>query len=80
MNKLSIEDLDVNQAASLLAADPIACCRKLNPFTSEPRIMFWNWPLDGRRPPGRITGFFINIATGRPADKPALAGSINGMS
>ena len=44
-----IEDLDLNQAASLLAADPVACCRKLNPFTSEPRIIFWNWPRDGRR-------------------------------
>ena len=44
-----IEDLDVNQAASLLAADPVACCRKMNPFTSEPRIVFWNWPRDGRR-------------------------------
>jgi len=44
-----IEDFDFNQAASLLAADPIACCRKMNPFTSEPRIIFWNWPQDGRR-------------------------------
>ncbi len=44
-----IEDLDLNQTASLLAEDPVACCLKLNPFTSEPRIIFWNWPQDGRR-------------------------------
>jgi starch synthase (maltosyl-transferring) len=44
-----IDDLDVNQTASLLAADPVACCRKMNPFTHEPRIVFWNWPQDGRR-------------------------------
>jgi len=44
-----IEDLDLNQAASHLAADPVDCCRKMNPFTSEPRVVFWNWPRDGRR-------------------------------
>ncbi len=44
-----IDDLDVDQAASLLADDPVACCRKMNPFTGEPRIVLWNWPRDGRR-------------------------------
>jgi predicted glycogen debranching enzyme len=44
-----IDNLDLNQATSLLAADPAACCRKMNPFTSEPRIVFWNWPQDGQR-------------------------------
>jgi predicted glycogen debranching enzyme len=44
-----IEDLDLNRTASLLAEDPAACCRRLNPLTSESRIIFWNWPQDGRR-------------------------------
>lgn len=44
-----IEDLDMDQAVSLLAADPVACCRRFGPFTSEPRVVFWNWPRDGMR-------------------------------
>lgn len=46
---VDIGDLDLDGTASLLAADPAACCGKLNPFTREPRVVFWNWPEDKHR-------------------------------
>ncbi|MGD9082909.1 MAG: glycogen debranching enzyme N-terminal domain-containing protein, partial [Desulfobacterales bacterium] len=38
-----------DKAASKLAENPIEYCRSLNPFSSEPRVITWQWPRDKNR-------------------------------
>ncbi len=42
-------DFDPDQAAGHLAEDPVEYCRSLNPFSSESRVIAWQWPCDQRR-------------------------------
>ncbi len=51
--------IDIDKAARLLASDPVACCKMLNPSGSEsPRVVTWQWPNDSKRhvivPPGHF--------------------------
>lgn len=49
-------EFDPGEAARLLAEDPVAFCRKMNPDGTEPRVVEWRWPRDMHRevmiPPG----------------------------
>ena len=44
-----LENFDPDQAAQHLATDPVEYCRKLNPFSEEPRVITWQWPSDVKR-------------------------------
>ena len=56
ITNLSGVDLDLEAAS--LRIDPIAFCRKMNPYSDESRITTWQWPGDVRRvvmvPPGNF--------------------------
>ncbi|MBA3017170.1 MAG: glycogen debranching enzyme N-terminal domain-containing protein [Proteobacteria bacterium] len=53
-----IGNFDPEEAAEHLEKDPINFCKKLNPFSDEPRVITWQWPKDVRRevmiPPGHF--------------------------
>jgi starch synthase (maltosyl-transferring) len=38
-----------DRAAQKLAENPLEYCRSLNPFSSEPRVITWQWPHDKQR-------------------------------
>jgi len=46
---IDLEGFDSKASAEELAADPVAFCRKVNPFSEESRVITWNWPQDTRR-------------------------------
>lgn len=49
-NKMSdLGAFDPDTAAAALEADPVEFCRRMNPHSSEPRVIRWHWPEDSRR-------------------------------
>jgi starch synthase (maltosyl-transferring) len=44
-----LDPFDPDTAAKALAADPIEFCRRMNPHSSESRVISWRWPEDCRR-------------------------------
>jgi len=51
-------EFDPDQAAQMLAQDPLSYCRLMNPASQEPRVIIWQWPRDLKRevmvPPGHF--------------------------
>ena len=51
-------EFDADSAERQLVEDPVEYCRKLNPFSREPRVITWQWPRDLKRevmvPPGHF--------------------------
>ena len=42
-------NFEPDSAAQKLAKNPLEYCRSLNPFSSEPRVITWQWPRDKKR-------------------------------
>jgi len=51
-------DVNPNRMAKQLKEDPVSFCQAINPFSSETRVVTWQWPRDLRRqvmiPPGHF--------------------------
>jgi len=51
-------EFDADQAARMLAQDPVAYCQKMNTPDPEPLVITWRWPRDLKRevmvPPGHL--------------------------
>ncbi len=44
-----LKDFDLDGATALLVKNPLECCRRLNPYSEEPRAIMWQWPRDLKR-------------------------------
>ena len=53
-----LDTVEPDQMAQQLKENPVAFCQKVNPFSSETRVIPWQWPQDLRRevmiPPGHF--------------------------
>jgi glycogen debranching enzyme len=58
--------LDLDAAASRLAADPEAFCRQMNPEGDAPCVVPWHWPADCRREVMIPHGHFLMISAEAP--------------
>lgn len=55
---IELKNINIEQAARMLAKDPIGFLEKMNPYSDESRAVTWQWPEDSRRhvmiPPGHF--------------------------
>ncbi len=56
-----LKELDLQQAAARLAADPIEFCRQANPSGDASRVIFWHWPQALSREVMMPPGFFLLV-------------------
>ncbi|MFW5989535.1 MAG: glycogen debranching enzyme N-terminal domain-containing protein, partial [Desulfosudaceae bacterium] len=63
---VDMNDFDLTGAVDLLRADPVECCRFLNPDGDESRIIHWDWPRDLNREVMVLPGHFLLIRAPRP--------------
>ncbi len=61
-----IGEWDLEQAATVLQADPQAFCRQLNANNQEARVITWQWPEDQRRIVMLPPGCFLLIRAAHP--------------
>jgi len=57
-------EFDSDSATLQLAEDPVEYCRKLNPFSREPRVITWQWPRDLKREVMVPPGHFLLVRAG----------------
>jgi len=53
-------------AARKLAENPLEYCRSLNPFSSEPRVITWQWPRDKKREVMVPPDHFLMVCAHKP--------------
>jgi predicted glycogen debranching enzyme len=54
-------DTDPDRLAEQLKEDPVSFCQSINPFSSETRIVTWQWPRDLRRQVMIPPGYFLML-------------------
>jgi starch synthase (maltosyl-transferring) len=65
-NTGDLGEFDPDSAALQLAENPVEYCRKLNPFSPEPRVTTWQWPSDLKREVMVPPGHFLLVRAGHP--------------
>ena len=54
-------DLDPDHLAKQLKKDPVSFCQSINPFSTESRVVTWQWPRDLRRQVMLSPGQFLML-------------------
>jgi predicted glycogen debranching enzyme len=61
-----ISGLNLDNEANLLSDDPIEFCKRMNPFSEEPRVVVWKWQKDIRREVMIPPGHFLIVVSKSP--------------
>ncbi|MDO9566007.1 MAG: amylo-alpha-1,6-glucosidase [Candidatus Desulfaltia sp.] len=65
-NAGDLGEFDPDSAALQLAENPVEYCRKLNPFSTESRVITWQWPRDLKREVMVPAGHFLMVRADHP--------------
>jgi starch synthase (maltosyl-transferring) len=68
---------DADLEARSLEEDPVAFCRGMNPESSEPRVVPWQWPRDIHREVMIPPGYFLLVTADEPFRARLTAGEQN---